>query len=171
MVTTMIVKDGSTIGDDVVLEDVADYFLGRGMVGVVREPFKGLVGGHEDGVVVLVVAVGVVEESLDVVMLVDDIGETLAVLGLFDQFVDGLVGVSRGVVTVTAVAAVVAIIVMVMVMIVVVMLVILVESIFKLFDDVFLDQRGVDGGCRVIPTVLDVGEKVLSDTVLSNLNG
>ena len=165
IMTTMIVKDGSTVGEDVMLEDVADDFLGR-MVGVMGKSFKGLVGRHEDGVVVLVVAVGVVEQLLNVVVLVDDLGETLAVFGLFDQFVDGLAGVSRGVVG--AVMAVVSAMVTVVVMIVVVMLVILVEGILKFLDDVFLDQRGVDGGCGIVPGVLNFGENILSKMVLGN---
>lgn len=134
VITTMMVKDGSGIREDVVLEKVADYFLRGRMVRVVREPFKGLVGGHKDGVVVLVVAVGIVEQLLDIVVLVDDLGEALAILGLFDQFVDGLAGIARGVVAMMAM-----VMVMVSVTVVIVMLVIPVESSFKLLGDVFLD--------------------------------
>jgi hypothetical protein len=144
IVMTMVMEDGSTVRKDVMLQNVADYFLPR-MVGVMREPFKGLVGGNKDGVVVLVVAVGVVKQLLDVVVLVDDLGEPLTVLGLFDQFVDRLAGVSR---RVSAAMTVVSVSVVVMVMVVIVMLVlvlVLAERLFQFLNDVFLDQRRVDG--------------------------
>ena len=67
-----------------------------------------------------------------------------------------------------AAMVVVTVVVTIMVMIMVVVFVLLVESILKLLDDVLLNQGGVDGGCRVIPRVLGIGEDLLSNIVLGN---
>jgi hypothetical protein len=65
-------------------------------VAMVGDTLKGAVRGHKQGVVVLCV----VEQLLDLVVLVDQLGKLGRVLALLDQLVDGLVRVAM--VTVSA---------------------------------------------------------------------
>jgi len=115
---------------DGVGEDRADE-LGRGflVLVVVGDALEGAVGGHEERAVGL----GVLEEGLDVLVIVDQCGKALGVFVFRDELVNGLGTVAR--VAVVIVSAVTSMVMMVIAVVVVTLC--LGQSGLGIFDGVF----------------------------------